>query len=53
MLCLHTIEESKDDFTKKRLKRLKRVKDIKHCVEPISFSQPMKHNFFLTLQINL
>ena len=43
------IEESKDDFTMKRLKRLKRVKDIiKHCVEPISFSQPIKLvlNFF-------
>ena len=31
------IEESKDDFTKKRLKRLKRVKDIiklKGCKKP-------------------
>ena len=28
MLCFKRIEESKDDFSKKRLKRLKRVEDI-------------------------
>ena len=50
MPCLHIrIEETKDDFTKKRLKRLKRVKYIikhKGCQKSVRIKKMLKNAHF-------
>jgi len=49
MLCFKRIEESKDDFSKKRLKRLKRVEDIikpKGCQKSARIEKMLKNARF-------